>query len=487
LEVNSIKYLLFLIAVVLIYFIIPAKFRSIYLLICSYAFYAYWSWKYLFLLVFFTILIFLSGYGIYKANSVKNKKYYFYLCLFISVIILCFFKYYNFFIDDVISAYGKFGININYLHFRILLPLGISYFIFQGLSYILDIYRAQLKPEYSFTNVALFISFFPQITAGPIERAKNILPKYKDSLKPSFNNIKIAFYLISVGLFKKIVLGDNLGKIVNNIFDKPEFYTSIELFMALILYSFQIYLDFSGYSNVACGAAKLFGVDIMQNFRQPYFSKSIGEFWRRWHISLSSWFRDYFFLPVTFSLIRFKMKLNIFRKLNTERTGYILGSLLTMFLIGIWHGSGLSFIIWGLLHGVYLSISNITDKPRKRLSRIFYKKNKNLSYIKIFITYFLVLFGWLFFRSESLSKAFYIFKKITYLTGFEHLLSGFILISISFLFLSLFDYIESKSPDYNMIAEIPVSFKIPFMMFIWLLIISMLLYSPPVPFVYTQF
>ena len=301
--------------------------------------------------------------------------------------ILCTFKYLNFFIQNLELLASKLGLQLGYIELNIILPVGISFYTFQTMSYTIDIYRGNLKPTDDFIKFALFVSYFPQLVAGPIERAKNILPQLSRGLGTSYKNLNPAIVLITTGYFKKVIIGDNCGKFVDHIFGNIEYYHAPELTFALLLFSLQIYADFSGYSNIARGVSLMFGVKLMENFNQPYLSLSIKEFWQRWHISLSTWLRDYLYIPLGGNRVdHWKIYRNLF---------------ITMLLGGLWHGAGWNFIIWGLLHGAYLSVN-----------KIFFIKEKNITthqienWFKIIYnnisTYTLVLFTWLFFRIDSL-------------------------------------------------------------------------------------
>ncbi|MFI5206019.1 MAG: MBOAT family O-acyltransferase, partial [Candidatus Paceibacterales bacterium] len=328
------------------------------MLVCSYLFYAYWDWRFCSLVALATIVVFFCGKLIYKHRETGKKKRYLIVSLVINLGILGLFKYYNFFIDSFNGAFSVMGLNLDKLHMTLILPLGISFYTFQSLTYVFGIYYDEMEPSDSFLNVALFVSFFPQLFAGPIERAKNILPQLKSI--GAFNGamFKEGLVLITLGIFKKVLIGDTCGRIVNQVFAEPQYYASIELIMGVVLYFVQIYADFSGYTNMARGTAKLLGINIMENFEQPYLTNSIAEFWRRWHISLSSWLRDYLFTPFAIATR------------NWGKYSVVIALIFTFTIVGLWHGAGWTFMFWGFLQGFFISFSFVTQKARIS----FYKK-----------------------------------------------------------------------------------------------------------------
>ncbi len=366
------------------------------LLSASYLFYGYWDYRFLALLLISTIADFIIGQRLYNAKDQATKKFFLRTSMVINLGILGVFKYFNFFVDSFNSLARQLGGELDFLHLNILLPVGISFYTFQTMSYTIDIYRERMKPTTDFLDFALFVAFFPQLVAGPIERAKALLPQIADLKLPTKDQVNAGIVLIIIGIFKKVMLGDTAGRIVDNIFAEPGFYLSDEILAALVLFSIQIYADFSGYSSIARGTAKLLGVELMINFEQPYLSTNITEFWRRWHISLSSWLRDYLYI--------FALNGN---RINPRRTKINL--FITMLLGGLWHGASWTFVIWGALHGLYLSIHKImlkNDKPQSRISSFgnsFGDSFKTI--VKIIGTYLIVLFAWLFFRASSFSQA----------------------------------------------------------------------------------
>ena len=395
---NSALYLIFLVIVAIIYYLIPIqKLRNIFLLISSYFFYMQWNANYGYLLFFVTLITYLGSYFI-SLDVIKNDKKKKKLCLIISLsavlFILFIFKYLNLFLGYT-NTFLKF-INAPLLFRRpnIILPIGISFFILQSIGYLFDVYRGNIEYEKDFIVYALFISFFPQLVAGPIERSKNLLYQFKEKIKFHYKNFQISLYYILYGLLIKMVIADNLSTLVNNIYDKPSIYNGWYLIIATMAFSIQIYCDFYGYSIIAKGSAKLLGIELMDNFLAPYFSKSIKEFWRRWHISLSTWFRDYVYIPLGGSK-------------NGEYKTYI-NIIIVFALSGLWHGSSLAFLVWGLINGLFIILESILNKFFNKNNDTISKKNL----IHQIITYILILFTFVIFRSGSLHNSKIILENI---------------------------------------------------------------------------
>jgi D-alanyl-lipoteichoic acid acyltransferase DltB (MBOAT superfamily) len=441
---NSLQFLLFLPTVVAVYFIIPFKKRWLWLLISSYFFYMCWSPGYALLILTSTVITYFSGIGIEKINNstkiknkVKNKK----ICVTISFIsnlsILIFFKYYNFIGENLGLLFSNATDGNTFNHLDILLPVGISFYTFQALSYTMDIYRGNLNAEHHFGKYALFVSFFPQLVAGPIERSSNLLPQFRKKINFNFKNLWEGSFIILCGLFKKVVIADRLAVTVNIIYDDPTKYSGYPLIIATLFFTFQIYCDFSAYSDIAIGSAKIMGFDLMENFNKPYFSKSISEFWRKWHISLSTWFRDYLYFPLGGNKVS---KIKRYRNI-----------LIVFITSGMWHGASWNFIIWGALHGVYL-IFELLLKPFKIFVIQTLKikpKSFGFKLFQISFTFSLVSFAWIFFRANTLSDAIYISKNIFFLDSFKIMNTGlspfdFTLSKYLILFLILIQFIQRK-------------------------------------------
>jgi len=360
---NSLEFLFFFPTVVLLYFLTPYKYRWIILLIASYIFYMAWRAEYALLLVISTLIDYFCSLmmGRYPEEEKQKRKPFLYLSLISNLGILFTFKYFNFFSASFTSLLKSLGYDYAAPAFSLLLPMGISFYTFQTMSYTIDVYHSRLKPEKHLGVFALFVTFFPQLVAGPIERAGNLLEQLKVDHKFSYANVIAGLQLMAWGFFKKIVIADNLAIMVNNVYNNPTQYTGVSLILATVFFAFQIYCDFSAYSDIAIGSAQVMGFTLMQNFNRPYFSKTIGEFWNRWHISLFTWFRDYLYIPLGGNrVVKWRWYYNLF---------------ITFLVSGFWHGANWTFIVWGALHGFYLVFANITAKkeiswPGKQDSRL---------------------------------------------------------------------------------------------------------------------
>lgn len=332
---NSIDFLIFLPIVVLIYFLIPDKIKSLWLLIASYYFYMCWNAKYALLLLFSTVITYASGLLIerFKRKYVRYKKYILIFSLAANLALLFYFKYINFAFDILRSVFEGMHIQLNVPKFDIVLPVGISFYIFQALGYTIDVYRDEIYAEKNFLKYALFVSFFPQLVAGPIERSKNLLCQLATPKKFKFEEAREGLLLMLWGFFLKIVLADRIAIFVDTVYGDYTTYAGYYLILATVLFAFQIYCDFAGYSTIAIGVAKILGITLMENFKSPYLSTSVAEFWRNWHISLTSWFKDYLYIPLGGS------RKGKFRK--------YLNKMIVFLLSGLWHGASMSFVVWG--------------------------------------------------------------------------------------------------------------------------------------------
>jgi len=368
--------------------------RNFFLLIASYIFYGWWDYRFLSLIVLSTLVDYFVGRYMGKVVDTKLRKRLLWLSVSFNLGLLGFFKYYNFFVDSLVDSFSLFGIKLGQVWtLEILLPVGISFYTFQTMSYTLDIYRKKLKPTNDFISFAAYVAFFPQLVAGPIERAAHLLPQLMKKSKFTYGQASDGLKLILWGLFKKMVIADSLAPIVDDIFSNYSEYSAPTLIMGAIFFGFQIYGDFSGYSDIAIGTSKLFGVELMSNFKFPYFSRNIGEFWRRWHISLSLWFRDYLYIP-----------------LGGSKNGKI-QALINIFIIflvsGLWHGANWTFVFWGLFNAILFVPSFLMGSNRKYADKgtaAFGTPIKD--YLQMVLTFTLVTFGWIFFRSSSLQEAF---------------------------------------------------------------------------------
>lgn len=434
---NSNTFLLFLPIVFILYWFAANKslrLQNFLLLVASYIFYGWWDWRFLFLIAFSTVIDFIAGNKIYGSNNKRTRKAWLAVSVIINLGLLGFFKYYNFFADSFVTAVASLGYNIEPWTLNIILPVGISFYTFQTMSYSLDIYKNKLEPSKDIIAFGAYVSFFPQLVAGPIERAAHLLPQIAS--KRTFNYIQAVhgMRLIVWGMFKKVVIADSLAPVVNNIFNHYESFSGATILLGTIYFAFQIYCDFSGYSDIAIGTSKLFGFELMSNFKFPYFSKNIAEFWKRWHISLSSWFRDYLYIPLGGSREgKFKALRNIF---------------IVFVVSGFWHGANWTFIAWGSIHGLlYIPIFFFRkDDNRKDLI----SKNKVLTIIKngfgVASTFSIVTLAWLFFRCESVAKAIAMLKKIAWgITGGIEL-EGMLRYVVALIFIELLIRKDERNP-----------------------------------------
>jgi D-alanyl-lipoteichoic acid acyltransferase DltB (MBOAT superfamily) len=402
---NSVTYFLFFIIVFLCYWFLfknSLKKQNILLLIASYIFYGWWSWKFLLLLILSTLLDYLYGFAVFNSKK-KVAKLFLIFSILNNLGILFIFKYYNFFLNEIQNLLLKIGLHYNPLLLSTLLPIGISFYTFHGMSYVFDIYNKKSVPVRNIIDYSVFVSFFPLLVAGPIERAHHLLPQIQK--KRIFNYLQATqgSRLILWGLIKKVVIADNLAIIADSVFNNYSNLSGISLIIGAIAFSFQIYCDFSGYSDIAIGSAKILGFELLTNFKFPYFSRNIAEFWRRWHISLSSWFKDYLYIPLGGS------RNGLFSKI---RNTFII------FLIsGFWHGASWNFIIWGTIHALLFLPSLLFKKNRLYADEIvaynrFYPTLKET--FQIITTFMFVTFAWIFFRMQYLNDAIGFIKKIIF-------------------------------------------------------------------------
>lgn len=367
-------------------------------LISSYIFYGWWDWRFLFLVLFTTSLDYTLGVLIEDTDDAKKKRRLLIISVFANLGFLGFFKYFNFFIDSFASLAKSVGVEPHWHTLHILLPIGISFYTFQSMSYTIDVYRKEIKPERDFFRFAAFVSLFPQLVAGPIVRARDFLPQFREDKKFSWARFQEGTAQILWGFFKKVAIADSIAPFVDQVFNAPESFGSLHLLIGVVFYSFQIYCDFSGYSNIACGLAHMMGFDFPWNFRTPYFSKNFSEFWTRWHISLSSWLRDYLYIALGG---------NRGGKWFTYRN-----LMLTMIIGGLWHGANWAFVFWGFLHGSYLVIQRLTGPALGRLENTIKMPKFMQNGLDILIVYFFTCLAWIFFRAGAAPDSFGISWKI---------------------------------------------------------------------------
>ncbi len=394
---NSLEFALFLPIVFALYWFVCNKnlqLQNTFLLVVSYFFYGWWDWRFLSLIIFSSFVDFFVGKQLGKEEEEGKRKIYLWISILINLGFLGFFKYFNFFAQSFADAFTLFGMPFEANRLNIILPVGISFYTFQTLSYTIDVYKKQLKPCNDIIVFFAFVSFFPQLVAGPIERATNLLPQFFKKRAFDYLKAKDGLRQILWGLFKKVVVADNCARIVDVIFSDPNAYGGSTLFIGALLFTFQIYCDFSGYSDIAIGTARLFGFNLMQNFAFPYFSRDIAEFWRRWHISLSTWFRDYLYIPLGGSRGGTAMKIR-----NT----------FAIFLVsGFWHGANWTFIFWGALNAFYFLPLLLTNRNRNNIGVVAEERllPSLRDGINMFATFILAVLAWVFFRSDNLTLAF---------------------------------------------------------------------------------
>ena len=396
---NSVNFILFFPIVVMVYFLIPQRAKNIWLLISSYYFYMSWNPKYVVLIVFCTVITWFGGRMIGYLNERtpdtkgKRQKICLVLCVASNLLIMGFFKYFHFLTYNLSRLLDRVGIGIQIPVFDVLLPVGISFYTFQALGYIIDVYRGTIKPEKNLLQYALFVSFFPQLVAGPIERSKNLIHQIHEPHYFDGDRVARGLLLMSWGFFKKLVIADRAALLVTAVYTDYTDYTGIQIAVATMFFAVQIYCDFSGYSDIAIGAAQVMGFTLMENFHSPYFAKSVAEFWRRWHISLTTWFRDYLYIPLGGNRMG---KWKKYRNL-----------MITFCISGLWHGASWNYVVWGALNGLYQVIGDLTKNFRDGVKRFLHVNTQCWSYrfFQGVITFILVDFSWLFFRANGVADA----------------------------------------------------------------------------------
>ncbi|MBU3822729.1 MBOAT family protein [Flavobacteriaceae bacterium XHP0103] len=399
---NSFTFLIFFIVVFFVYWFPLRKklnAQTVFILISSYVFYGWWDWRFLALIVLSTLVDFYVGKQLDKQEQLQKRKWLLALSVVVNLGLLCYFKYAGFFIENWVIAWESIGVSFNIKSLHIILPVGISFYTFQTMSYTIDIYRKQIKHTSSLINFAAFVAFFPQLVAGPIERASHLLPQFGEKRVFNYGYAKSGVYLVVWGLLKKMVIADTCATYVNEIFDNYDNMNTLSLLLGAVYFAFQIYGDFSGYSDIAIGISRLLGFDLKQNFNKPYFSRSIAEFWRRWHISLSTWFRDYLYIPLGGKRVNALLKTrNVF----------------AVFLIsGFWHGANWTYVSWGFLHALYFLPLLLFNQNKKYPNQVNVGFNKHgiVNLLKIGFTFTIVVLAWVFFRAKTISDAFAYIKR----------------------------------------------------------------------------
>ncbi|MEA5079187.1 MAG: MBOAT family O-acyltransferase [Anaerolineaceae bacterium] len=488
---TSFLFLLFLFITLVFYYILPKKFRWVWLLLASLAFVAFADIKFVFVLVLATLISYFAGILISKTSERKNKKIFLLSGIILNLCLLFSFKYLNFFIGSFSQVLNFAGITRQYGPIDLFLPLGISFYTFQAISYLVDVNNDVIPAEKNIGQYLLYLSFFPKFISGPIERGGNLLPQLHSQKPFEYQRFLDGLVRIGWGFFKKLVIADRLAIVVNTVFSKPGEFYSPQLIVAILAFSFQVYIDFSAYTDIAIGSARLFGIDLTENFNLPYLATSVTDFWRRWHISLTSWLRDYIFIPLNFAARR--KRSSFYKYMN----------IIIVFLVsGIWHGANWTFIVWGLLHGVYQVIEAATQKVRDQFVKKFNIDRQSFGhkFWQVTFTFFLVSFAWIFFRANSLQDAFLIIGKtfsanaITTNAAWNFMKLGLSAPDgrIALIALAIFAILECSRYKTNMIQDLnrqPLVFR----WFVYFILIFAVIFfgffgtSTPQSFIYAQF
>lgn len=477
---NSMSFIVFFFVVTSFYFLIPHRYRWLLLLSASYFFYMCWRAEFGLLLLGSTAIVYFCSLGMAATESRRRRKTLLWITLGANLGLLFIFKYFNFALSSISCLIESLGLSIESPVLKIMLPIGISFYTFRLLSYSIDVYRGAIKPERHFGIFALYVSFFPSLLAGPIDRAGSFLPQLYKKQKFDFERICAGLLCVLWGLYKKVVIADQLAIYVDSIFNNVLQHTGLSYLVAAYFYTIQIYCDFSGYTDIAIGVALILGIRLMQNFNLPYFSVTITDFWRRWHISLSTWFRDYLYIP-----------------LGGNRTGkarFCFNLLLTMLVCGLWHGAAWTFIIWGGLHGLFLCLSRMTLPARDRLCKKLGIPQACITTWRMFVTFNLVAFMWIVFRASSLDDSVYIVMNL--LSGWpavfidaSTMIHGFMGIAVLF-FVEVWQRMKEAKGENNQIVEKIMSSALPMRWAAYFfLLFSIILFGvdSDVQFIYFQF
>ena len=486
---TTFSYIIFLPAVCLLYYLLPHRFRWALLLAASYFFYGCWNVKYTLLMLTSTVITFASGVLMDRvqrlggAHVVRRKKWLVALSFAANLSILVLFKYYGFLTENLQALMNAVGMTLHLPDFSPLLPVGISFYTFQALSYTVDVYRGNIPCQRHFGKYALFVSFFPQLVAGPIERSANLLPQFDEVHTPDAEEIRDGLMLIALGMFQKLVIADRLAKLVDTVYNDVGSYGGPAYILATFFFTFQIYCDFGGYSNIAIGSAKLLGFRLMRNFHHPYLARSIADFWRRWHISLSTWFKDYLYIPLGGNRV--------------SPARWILNMMVVFLVSGLWHGAAWTFVIWGGLHGLYQVAGRFTARTRRQLRQALHIGEDSLlrKVISTFVTFCLVAFAWGFFRVNSFADVGVVFSRM--LQGWDFVSiwrvvhaygkQEFILSCALILLLYVMDCLAEKHDLWEMLKRrcLPVRWAVYYA--VLLMIILFGVYGQTGTFIYFQF
>ena len=480
---NSLGFLIFYPIVLLLYFVLPKKLTKYMLLIASYYFYLAWNWKLAGLIIFTTCVSYFCARIIEKTESKKVKRLCIVLTLIASLGVLFFFKYYNFIADSASFVYGLFTGMANDWTLNLVLPVGISFYTFQTLSYAIDVYRGDEKCERDFITYALYVSFFPQLVAGPIERPGNLIPQLKERHPLQRDNVELGLQQMALGFFKKIAIADLLAEYVNPIFNNANEATGLGVLLGSVLSAIQIYCDFSGYSDIAIGCSRIMGIKLMQNFNEPYRARSIKDFWNRWHISLSTWLRDYLYFPLGGS--------------RCSKPKHLFNIFIVFLASGLWHGANWTFVLWGVFHGIFRILEELLKTPRQKILSILNIKEENVG-LKIFetiFTFIIVCISWIIFRANNISDLGTLVGKVfnsfgTFADTFKTMnltLSAIICTVVSILVMVLFDRIlNDKNRVYptSLMSKTNVSWLVWIVAIAWMLLLSV---GGASTFIYFQF
>lgn len=477
---NSVQFLIFFVIITILFFILKHKYRWILLLIASSIFYITFIPPYIFILLALILIDYTAGIYIEKSQD-KKRKLFLLISILSTATVLFIFKYFNFFNVNLLELASFLHWNYSIKTLNLILPVGLSFHTFQSLSYVIEVYKGRFKAEKNLGIYSLYVMFFPQLVAGPIERPQNLLHQFYEEHKFDLPQIVEGLQLMLWGFFLKVVIADRLALIVNQVYNNVSAYTGIPLILSTYLFTFQIFCDFAGYSIIAIGCARVLGFKLMDNFKRPYFSKSIQEFWRRWHISLSTWFKDYVYIPLGGNRVR--------------KSKIILNIMIVFLISGLWHGAAWTFVIWGALHGMFIVISTKTINFREKFCN-FIKLNrfpKIHNLIKILITFNLVAFGWIFFRANSLSDSLYVITHLFQGWNINFLQDSLtfgktelIIIFFLILFMELVHYVQEKKGIRNCWDRIPPLFRMVIYI-IFILFILLFGIFENTKFIYFQF
>ena len=491
---NTFTFFLFFTVIVLINYFLPKRWRWVWLLVSSYAFYSLSDVRYSAVLLTCTGISYMAGRMIAKTEDKKLKKIWALLGIALNVGILILFSYMNFFFDSITAAAATAGYQWTFRGIELLFPIGISFYIFQVISYLLDVYSGKVEAEKNLAHYALYVSFFPQLLIGPIERYNHLKPQLLNPKPFEYQEFVDSLVRIGWGLFKKIVIADRLAVVANTVFAAPQDFNSPKLVAAIIAFSFQIYIDFSAYSDIAIGTASILGINLIENFNRPYFAKSIIDFWRRWHISLNNWLRDYIFIRLNYKHRRKKLR-NLWISIDV---------MITFFISGLWHGASWTFVFWGVLHGLYQTIEILTQKIRDKVVNKLKINRSTFAHktFQVLFTFGLVSFAWLFFKASSMSEAVHILKSVISFDGistekawiFKDGSLGlddkdFWMMTHTLLILMIVEFVQRKQDLLVMLNKQPIWFRwtIYYLLFFSITIFGFYGEANAVDFVYFQF